>query len=44
MIVFTDKMSAPRLAHLQEHPELVLAAEDGPVRIYRLQGGAQEQP
>jgi hypothetical protein len=37
IIVFTNKLSAPRVAHLSEHPELVLMAEDGPVRIYRLQ-------
>ncbi len=36
VIVFTNKLSAPRLAHLDEHPELVLWKEDKAVRIYVL--------
>lgn len=36
LIVFTDKLSAPRVAHLAEHPELSLLRDDGTVRIYRL--------
>jgi len=36
LIVFTDRLSAPRLAHLSEHPELSLWREDGAVRIYLL--------
>ena len=36
VVVFTDKMSAPRLAHLSEHPELELWRTDGTVRIYVL--------
>jgi hypothetical protein len=36
VIVFTDKLSAPRLAHLDEHPELSLWKEDRSVRIYLL--------
>jgi hypothetical protein len=37
VIVFIDKLSAPRVAHLSEHPELVLWMADQSVRIYRLQ-------
>ena len=37
VIVFIDKMSAPRLAHLSEHPELSLWTADKSVRIYVLQ-------
>jgi hypothetical protein len=37
LIVFTNRLSAPRVAHLDEHPELVLSRSDGPIRIYRLQ-------
>ncbi|HXQ77386.1 MAG TPA: hypothetical protein VN797_04235, partial [Gemmatimonadaceae bacterium] len=37
VIVFVDKMSAPRLAHLSEHPELSLWTADKSVRIYVLQ-------
>jgi hypothetical protein len=36
VIVFTDKLSAPRLAHLSEHPELSLWKVDKSVRIYLL--------
>jgi len=36
VIVFTDKLSAPRLAHLSEHPELFLWKVDNSVRIYIL--------
>jgi hypothetical protein len=36
VVVFRDKLSAPRVAHLSEHPELSLWKEDGPVRIYLL--------
>ena len=36
VIVFTDKLSAPRLAHLSEHPELSLWKMDKSVRIYLL--------
>jgi hypothetical protein len=36
VIVFTNKLSAPRLAHLDEHPELVLWKADASVRIYLL--------
>lgn len=36
VIVFTNKLSAPRLAHLPEHPELVLWQEDASARIYQL--------
>jgi hypothetical protein len=36
VIVFTNKLSAPRVAHLDEHPELVLWKEDKGVRIYVL--------
>ena len=36
-IVFIDKVSAPRLAHLSEHPELSLWTADKSVRIYVLQ-------
>ncbi len=36
VIVFTDKLSAPRVARLTEHAELELWKEDGPVRIYLL--------
>jgi hypothetical protein len=36
VIVFTDKLSAPRLAHLPEHPELSLWKADKSVRIYFL--------
>ena len=37
VIVFADKLSAPRLAHLNEHPELSLWMSDGSVRIYQWQ-------
>ena len=37
VIVFTKKLSAPRLAHLDEHPELVLWKSDEGVRIYVLE-------
>lgn len=37
VIVFTNKLSAPRLAHLSEHPELSLWKSDDSVRIYLLQ-------
>ena len=37
VIVFTDKLSAPRLARLSEHPELSLWKADKSVRIYLLQ-------
>jgi hypothetical protein len=36
VIVFTNKLSPPRVAHLDEHPELVLWKEDKSVRIYVL--------
>jgi hypothetical protein len=36
LIVFADKLSPPRLAHLSEHRELVLWKTDGPVQIYLL--------
>jgi hypothetical protein len=36
VIVFTNKLSPPRLAHLDEHPELVLWKADEAVRIYLL--------
>ena len=36
VIVFTDKLSAPRVAHLSEHPELSLWKADRSVRIYLL--------
>jgi hypothetical protein len=36
VIVFTEKLSAPRLAHLSEHPELSLWKMDKSVRIYLL--------
>jgi len=36
VVVFMDKLSAPRIAHLAEHPELSLWKEDQSVRIYRL--------
>lgn len=36
VIVFTGKLSAPRLAHLPEHPELVLLQQDESARIYQL--------
>lgn len=36
VIVFTNKLSAPRLAHLPKHPELVLWQEDASARIYQL--------
>jgi hypothetical protein len=36
VIVFNDKLSAPRLAHLSEHPELFLWQADKSVRIYLL--------
>jgi hypothetical protein len=36
IIVFTNRLSGPRVAHLDEHPELVLWRSDGPIRIYRL--------
>lgn len=36
VIVFTDKLSAPRVAHLSEHPELSLWKMDKSVRIYLL--------
>jgi len=36
VIVFADKLSAPRLAHISEHPELVLWQTDKSVRIYFL--------
>jgi hypothetical protein len=34
--VFVNQLSAPRLAHLSEHPELSLWKEDESVRIYLL--------
>jgi hypothetical protein len=37
VIVFMNKLSAPRLGRLGEHPELSLWKEDTAVRIYRLQ-------
>jgi hypothetical protein len=36
VIVFTDKLSPPRLAHVSEHPELSLWRVDKSVRIYLL--------
>jgi hypothetical protein len=36
VIVFTDRLSAPRIAHLSEHPELSLWKADRSVRIYLL--------
>jgi hypothetical protein len=36
VIVFIDKLSAPRLAHVSEHPELFLWKADKSVRIYLL--------
>lgn len=36
VIVFTNKLSPPRVAHLNEHPELVLWKADGAIRIYVL--------
>jgi hypothetical protein len=36
IIVFTNKLSAPRLSHLSEHPELSLWKADASVRIYEL--------
>jgi hypothetical protein len=36
VVVFTSQLSAPRLTHLDEHPELVLWKEDPAVRIYVL--------
>jgi uncharacterized membrane protein SirB2 len=36
VIVFTDKVSAPRLAHISAHPELSLWTADTSVRIYSL--------
>jgi hypothetical protein len=36
VVVFVNQLSAPRLAHLAEHPELTLWKEDASVRIYRL--------
>src|SRR5262245_46218541 len=36
VVVFMDKLSVPRIAHLAEHPELSLWKEDQSVRIYRL--------
>ena len=36
VIAFTDKLSAPRLAHVAEHPELSLWKEDDSVQIYVL--------
>jgi hypothetical protein len=36
VIVFTEKVSAPRLGHLSEHPELSLWKMDKSVRIYLL--------
>ena len=36
IVVFTNQLSAPRLAHLDEHPELSLWKEDETVRIYEL--------
>jgi hypothetical protein len=36
VIVFSDKLSPPRLAHLDEHPELMLWKADKAVRIYLL--------
>jgi hypothetical protein len=37
VIVFTEKLSAPRVAHLSEHPELSLWKMDKSVRIYLLE-------
>ena len=37
VIVFTDKLSAPRLARLSQHPELVLWKADQSARIYLLE-------
>ena len=36
VVVFTNQLSAPRIAHLAEHPELSLWKEDSTVRIYVL--------
>jgi hypothetical protein len=36
VIVFPDKLSAPRLSRLSEHPELVLWKADASARIYQL--------
>jgi uncharacterized membrane protein SirB2 len=36
VVVFMNQLSAPRIAHLTEHPELVLWKEDQSVRIYVL--------
>ena len=36
VIVFTNKLSPPRVAHVDEHPELVLWKQDKAVRIYVL--------
>jgi len=36
VIVFTNRLSPPRVAHLDEHPELVLWKVDKAVRIYVL--------
>jgi hypothetical protein len=36
VVVFTNQLSAPRLAHLGEHPELSLWKADQSVRIYEL--------
>jgi hypothetical protein len=36
VVVFTNQLSAPRLAHLAEHPELSLWKEDQAVRIFEL--------
>jgi uncharacterized membrane protein SirB2 len=36
VVVFVNQLSAPRLAHLSEHPELSLWKEDESVRIYLL--------
>jgi hypothetical protein len=36
VIVFTDRLSPPRVAHLDEHPELSLWKADKAVRIYLL--------
>jgi hypothetical protein len=36
VVVFTNQLSAPRVAHLAEHPELSLWKEDPSVRIYLL--------
>ena len=37
VIVFTNKLSAPRMARLNDHPELSLWKADRSVRIYLLQ-------